>query len=71
MFLFIVSGLWGIVNNAGITGGLGPSAWLKRSDYQCVLDVNTLGEFPWFPPTSVQCRRGTSFHTRSVHQANF
>jgi NAD(P)-dependent dehydrogenase (short-subunit alcohol dehydrogenase family) len=37
-------GLWGLVNNAGITGSKhGLADWLEVSDYQEVLDVNLLG----------------------------
>ena len=37
-----LSGLWGVLNNAGINGGA-PIEWQKISDYQRVLNVNTLG----------------------------
>ncbi|XP_076410187.1 retinol dehydrogenase 16-like isoform X1 [Peromyscus maniculatus bairdii] len=36
-------GLWGLVNNAGISIPLGPSGWLKKEDFAKVLDVNLLG----------------------------
>ncbi len=39
-----VSGLWGLVNNAGIIGGvLGPPEWHCVEDYQHVMSVNTMG----------------------------
>ena len=31
-----VAGLWGLVNNAGIPGALGPAEWLQRKDYEKV-----------------------------------
>ena len=44
VFQDIVSGLWGLVNNAGISGvASGPIEWLRTSDFREVLDVNTLG----------------------------
>ncbi|OBS70080.1 hypothetical protein A6R68_01382 [Neotoma lepida] len=36
-------GLWGLVNNAGISTPLGPSEWLNKEDFAKVLDVNLLG----------------------------
>ncbi|XP_063808548.1 retinol dehydrogenase 7-like [Pseudophryne corroboree] len=36
-------GLWGLVNNAGITGPVAPNGWLKKVDFIKVLDVNLLG----------------------------
>ncbi|XP_049640019.1 retinol dehydrogenase 7-like [Suncus etruscus] len=36
-------GLWGLVNNAGISGILAPNEWLTRQDFMEVLDVNLLG----------------------------
>ena len=41
--LFTLVGLWGLVNNAGILGHLGPSEWLRHEDYLHILNVNTLG----------------------------
>lgn len=38
-----VPGLWGVVNNAGITGPVAISEWLSKEDYCRVLDVNTFG----------------------------
>lgn len=37
------TGLFGLVNNAGVAGIIGPTPWLTREDFQRVLDVNTLG----------------------------
>ncbi|CAG2236642.1 unnamed protein product [Mytilus edulis] len=37
------TGLWGVVNNAGITGNVGPVEWLTRKDYQAAFEINTLG----------------------------
>jgi NAD(P)-dependent dehydrogenase (short-subunit alcohol dehydrogenase family) len=36
-------GLWAIMNNAGISGPLGPTEWMNIDDYKKVLAVNTLG----------------------------
>lgn len=36
-------GLWGVVNNAGISGRAGPIEWMRIEDYQDALNVNTLG----------------------------
>ncbi|KAK2146687.1 hypothetical protein LSH36_589g01086 [Paralvinella palmiformis] len=36
-------GLWGLVNNAGIVGQLGPLDWLYLSDYKRCFDVNLFG----------------------------
>ncbi|ELU10050.1 hypothetical protein CAPTEDRAFT_103695 [Capitella teleta] len=36
-------GLWGLVNNAGLTGALGPIDWLKENDIRQVLNVNVVG----------------------------
>nr|XP_042119334.1 retinol dehydrogenase 16 isoform X1 [Peromyscus maniculatus bairdii] len=36
-------GLWGLVNNAGISISSVPNEWLKKEDFAKVLDVNLLG----------------------------
>uniref|UniRef100_A0A8D0LCE7 Retinol dehydrogenase 16 n=1 Tax=Sphenodon punctatus TaxID=8508 RepID=A0A8D0LCE7_SPHPU len=36
-------GLWGLVNNAGITIPGAPNGWLTKEDFQKVLNVNLLG----------------------------
>ncbi|KAM9319931.1 retinol dehydrogenase 7-like [Gastrophryne carolinensis] len=36
-------GLWGLVNNAGITGLFVPDSWAKKEDFIKVLNVNLLG----------------------------
>uniref|UniRef100_A0A8C8RQ89 Uncharacterized protein n=1 Tax=Pelusios castaneus TaxID=367368 RepID=A0A8C8RQ89_9SAUR len=36
-------GLWGVVNNAGISGIMGPNEWLTKADFVKVLDVNLIG----------------------------
>ncbi|KAL8596919.1 hypothetical protein ACOMHN_062289 [Nucella lapillus] len=36
-------GLWGLVNNAGVTGQLGPSEWLTSEDWTRCLSVNLFG----------------------------
>ncbi|XP_062059508.1 retinol dehydrogenase 5 [Lepus europaeus] len=37
------AGLFGLVNNAGVAGIIGPTPWLTRDDFHRVLSVNTLG----------------------------
>ncbi|XP_051031971.1 retinol dehydrogenase 5 isoform X1 [Phodopus roborovskii] len=37
------TGLFGLVNNAGVAGVIGPTPWLTQDDFQRVLNVNTLG----------------------------
>lgn len=37
------TGLFGLVNNAGVAGIIGPTLWLTRDDFYHVLSVNTLG----------------------------
>ncbi|KAF3826150.1 hypothetical protein GH733_006264 [Mirounga leonina] len=37
------AGLFGLVNNAGVAGIIGPTPWLTQNDFQRVLNVNTLG----------------------------
>ncbi|XP_004692512.1 PREDICTED: 11-cis retinol dehydrogenase [Condylura cristata] len=37
------AGLFGLVNNAGVAGVIGPTPWLTQDDFQRVLSVNTLG----------------------------
>ncbi|XP_053410726.1 retinol dehydrogenase 16-like [Nycticebus coucang] len=36
-------GLWGLVNNAGISQPTGPNGWLMKQDFVTILDVNLLG----------------------------
>lgn len=36
-------GLWGLVNNAGISNPIAPNEWLSKEDYLKVLNVNLLG----------------------------
>ncbi|KAA0715424.1 Retinol dehydrogenase 7 [Triplophysa tibetana] len=36
-------GLWGLVNNAGISVPIGPAEWMQVDDYKKVLDVNLMG----------------------------
>ncbi|XP_045868524.1 retinol dehydrogenase 5 isoform X2 [Meles meles] len=37
------AGLFGLVNNAGVAGIIGPTPWLTQNDFHWVLNVNTLG----------------------------
>ena len=41
--LNLFTGLWGLVNNAGISGPSVPAEWVQKEDYIKVLDVNTFG----------------------------
>ncbi|XP_075810405.1 retinol dehydrogenase 16-like [Microtus pennsylvanicus] len=36
-------GLWGLVNNAGISSPSGPNEWLNKKDFAKILEVNLLG----------------------------
>lgn len=36
-------GLWGLVNNAGISIPFAPNEWLTKQDFMKILDVNLLG----------------------------
>ncbi|XP_055070555.2 retinol dehydrogenase 1 [Misgurnus anguillicaudatus] len=36
-------GLWGLVNNAGISIPIGPTEWMDLEDFKKVLDVNLMG----------------------------
>ncbi|XP_062975663.1 retinol dehydrogenase 7-like isoform X2 [Elgaria multicarinata webbii] len=36
-------GLWGLVNNAGISIPVGPNDWLSKEDFKKVIDINLLG----------------------------
>ena len=36
-------GLWGLVNNAGISIPSGPNQWMNKQDFASVLDVNLVG----------------------------
>ncbi|XP_067300629.1 retinol dehydrogenase 1 [Pseudorasbora parva] len=36
-------GLWGLVNNAGISIPVGPTDWMQLEDFKKVLDVNLIG----------------------------
>ena len=38
-----VSGLWGVLNNAGIGGAHGPPEWLTIDDYKAANSVNLYG----------------------------
>nr|XP_016846594.1 PREDICTED: retinol dehydrogenase 16 [Anolis carolinensis] len=38
-------GLWGLVNNAGISIPTAPNEWLTKEDFQKILDINLLGVF--------------------------
>ncbi|XP_012860405.2 dehydrogenase/reductase SDR family member 9 [Echinops telfairi] len=37
------SGLWGLINNAGVTGVLAPTDWLTVEDYREPIEVNLFG----------------------------
>ncbi|KAJ7317701.1 hypothetical protein JRQ81_003863, partial [Phrynocephalus forsythii] len=36
-------GLWGLVNNAGISAPTAPNEWLTKEDFRKILDINLLG----------------------------
>ncbi|KAM3844094.1 retinol dehydrogenase 16-like [Vipera latastei] len=36
-------GLWGLVNNAGVSIPTGPNEWLTKEDFKKILDINLLG----------------------------
>lgn len=36
-------GLWGLVNNAGISVPTAPNEWLTKQDFMKILNVNLLG----------------------------
>lgn len=40
---FFFTGLWGLVNNAGIVHPAAPNEWLTKNDFVKVLDVNLVG----------------------------
>ena len=68
MYNCVCSGLWGLVNNAGVLGMTGPIQWMSRSDVQKTLDVNVLGVVAVtraFMPL-LQQRRGRLVTTSSV-----
>ena len=37
------TGLWGVVNNAGVMDAPGPATWYDRKDFVRMFDINTLG----------------------------
>ena len=37
------SGLWGLINNAGVLGVLAPTDWLTVNDYREPIEVNLFG----------------------------
>ena len=43
MLIRVRSGLWAVLNNAGLCGAIGATDWLTHTDYQVCLDVNLLG----------------------------
>ena len=72
LFYFITvlfqSGLWGLLNNAGIFGALGPPEWHTIDDYKAVAAVNLYGLIDvtvTFLPL-VKMARGRVVNTASV-----
>ena len=62
------SGLWGVVNNAGVSGNFGPPEWLTTDDYKAVAAVNLYGLIDvtmTFLPL-VKMARGRVVNTASV-----
>lgn len=45
LFLFFPPppGLWGLVNNAGISVPTAPNEWLTKEDFKKIIDINLLG----------------------------
>ena len=44
MTIFLsITGLWALVNNAGIVGRFGPVEWLTKKDFNDVLSINLGG----------------------------
>lgn len=39
----LLSGLWGLVNNAGVSVPCGHNEWMTKEDFKKVMDVNFLG----------------------------
>ena len=42
-FVWFIPGLWGVINNAGVSGNAGPVEWMEISDYRECLSVNLFG----------------------------
>lgn len=42
-YFHAVSGLWAVVNNAGVSVPSGPCDWMTVDDYKSMLDVNLIG----------------------------
>ena len=42
-FFLSFIGLWALINNAGVVGGIGPTSWYTRQDYDQVMAVNLYG----------------------------
>ncbi|XP_027450227.2 retinol dehydrogenase 16 isoform X3 [Zalophus californianus] len=61
-------GLWGLVNNAGISMPTAPNEWLTRRDFMKILDVNLLGllEVTLSLPSLVRKARGRMVNVSSV-----
>ena len=43
IYAFVISELWGLVNNAGVLGVLGPLEWLRQEDFVNIIEINILG----------------------------
>lgn len=41
--MILNAGLWGLVNNVGVCGPIGPVELLQRKDFREIMDVNFLG----------------------------
>ena len=64
-----VAGLWGVMNNAGIAGELGPPEWLSVQAYKDVAAINTYGLIDvsmTFLPL-VKLERGRIVNTASIY----
>ena len=43
LFHSMLTELWGVLNNAGIDGAVGPVEFLQLKDYMPVMNINTFG----------------------------
>lgn len=41
--MHILTGLWAVVNNAGVAGSVAPIEWQTEDDFRKTLDVNLFG----------------------------
>src|SRR5687768_2364151 len=66
---YVVIGLWGLINNAGILGIFAPPEWLIIDDYKAISNVNLYGTIDvtmTFLPL-VKLARGRIVNTSSIN----